>query len=721
MLAAIAEEHPVILVVDDLHLADDVSLAVLHLVMRRSRGQPIMVVLIARPGELPQSPQAERLRGAAVALGIREMEISPLTEEESLELLHLLIPSDQPRPGPGIRRALLGAAAGYPMVLELLVQDWQASGERSLALSVEAMTADPGSGGPAPAVYRDILDRITRSLDPTTRNVLNLASLLGQRLNDTTMFGLVDLSVGQTVSALAELVRRRVLRDGARGLEFVNELLRAAAYVGVPITLRRVLHGKITDRLMLEHERGSKDLGLEIAWHCIRAGRTHEATSHLLRGAGEAIRLGLPFGAERGLSTALPQLTEPARSEALMLLAEALQEQSKWNESLLYIDQVRSDQPSSSTDLALLLKTKAKHRLGILTPRELAELPQVLLTFIDSGVDEPSRIQAALVAASIVNATRNRTLTPFLLERMSSLSGDNLQLDEKSDLLLAKSMLFYNIRDFSSSLACIREAMSLLEERQAANSVLGMLHNGVGAIISRQGDYSGSLPSLRRSYEIGLRIGNDTIYLQAAANLSLCFERLGEYETAISWANLALGQAEDGYGLPWCLQASQSSLLSYAMLGRSNEAEQTIRQYCDRLARAPTPAVRQAWALYSADALRMLERPNEAMTEGHRAITDENGRLHSDFCVGPYARWVALIGVLQREVTQTHDKLDSLIHRLDDFDNLDQAEILNAKNWLCSRSSMISSHLVEDMFRRLETLPPAVTHQLRRIGMLDFC
>ena len=37
MLTTIAEEHPVILVVDDLHYADDVSLAVLHLVMRRAR------------------------------------------------------------------------------------------------------------------------------------------------------------------------------------------------------------------------------------------------------------------------------------------------------------------------------------------------------------------------------------------------------------------------------------------------------------------------------------------------------------------------------------------------------------------------------------------------------------------------------------------------------------------------------------------------------------
>ena len=62
LVVAIAEEHAVILVVDDLHLADDASLAVLHVLIRRAKDQPIMVVLAVRPGELGQSPQAARGR-----------------------------------------------------------------------------------------------------------------------------------------------------------------------------------------------------------------------------------------------------------------------------------------------------------------------------------------------------------------------------------------------------------------------------------------------------------------------------------------------------------------------------------------------------------------------------------------------------------------------------------------------------------------------------------
>jgi len=720
MVVAIAEEHPVILVVDDLHLADDVSLAVLHLVMRRARGQPIMVLLIARPGELPQSPQASKLRSVGGALGIQEMGLLPLSEEESLQVLQSLIPTDQPHPAPQVQRALLRAAVGYPMVLELLVQDWHQSGEKSLALSVDAMTADPGSEGPAPAVYRDILDRITRSLDPTTHNVLNLASLLGQRLNDLSMFGLVDLSVGQTMGAMAELVSRRVLRDGARGLEFVNEMVRAAAYVGVPVSLRRVLHGKLADRLMREHERGSGDLGLEIAWHCKRAGRTEEATPHLLRGARAAIHSGVPYAAERGLSTALPTLAEPEKSEALVLLAEALQEQCRWEESLLSLDQIREPQQSASSDFAFVLRTKARRRLGYLDQPSLTELPQVLLTFMESTADMRSKIKAAVEAASIVNTHRMRSLTPRLLDRVCSLSENGLELDDVAQLLLAKSMLLYNVKDFPASLSCIREAMDFFEGRGTPNSVLAMLQMGKGVMLAMQGDYAASLPALLQSYDISLRIGNDKIYLQAAGNLTLCLARLGEYQAAIHWAGLALAHVETRVHLSDYLPASQGALLAYAMLGQFSNAEEVIRKTEIVLGHA-SPGLAQAWSLYLADALRILGKDLEAEAEAIRATTGENKQLHLDFCAGPYARWVARTSYKNGDASGGHDNLDSLVHDLARYDAIDRAEVLNAKNWLCSRTGEVLSEPLAEMNRHLECLPSAVRDQLGRMGMLDFC
>ena len=271
LVSAVAEEHPLILVVDDHHLADDASLAVLHLIMRRSEREPLMVILVARPGEMGGSPQAIRLKASLPRLGASAVELPPLTESESDQLVGSLIPPEAPQPNSAVRRALVQAARGYPMVLELLCKDWQVHGERSLALALDAMTADPAPSGAPMEAYRQLHERIIESLDPVTRNVLNLSAILGHRLNDVTMYTLADLTVGQTMAGMSQLTTLRVLRDGGDGLEFINELIRAHAYVSVPSAARRVLHGNIADRLIEGERRGQE--GLEVAWHCIRSGR----------------------------------------------------------------------------------------------------------------------------------------------------------------------------------------------------------------------------------------------------------------------------------------------------------------------------------------------------------------------------------------------------------------------------------------------------------------
>src|SRR3954470_7588570 len=181
MLVSISEEHPIILVVDDLHLADDVSLAVLHLIIRRSQGISIMAIFLGRPGELSESSQAILLRESATALGIAEIEVSPLGSEESRQLLASLVEPPERQPGIAEQPSLLRAAAGYPMVLELLVQEWKRDGEQSLALAVDAMTAEVGVAETSKKTYRHILHRITRSLQSTTQSVLNIAAVLGPR------------------------------------------------------------------------------------------------------------------------------------------------------------------------------------------------------------------------------------------------------------------------------------------------------------------------------------------------------------------------------------------------------------------------------------------------------------------------------------------------------------------------------------------------------------
>jgi DNA-binding SARP family transcriptional activator/tetratricopeptide (TPR) repeat protein len=718
MLKAIADEHPVVLVVDDLHLADDASLAVLHLVMRRTRGQQVMILLIARPGELEGSPQAARLRESALAVGLQEIELSPLDEEESSTLLRSLIPLGQPEPHPSVRGALLRAASGFPMVLELVVQDWQTNGDKSLTLALDAMTTELGGPGVSQSVYRQVLDRIARTLDSATHNVLNMASILGRRLNDLDMYALADLRVGQVMAGLAELSKRRVLRDAGDDLEFVNELVRAAAYLGVPSPLRKSLHSHIADRLIQGQKAGSGQLGLEIAWHCIRAGRESEATPYLWRGAREALTRGAPQSAERALSSALPHLRGVDRQDALVLLAESLQEQSLWQESLETLGRISTEDSPRYAEIVEVLSLRAQRSLHYFQPRDLAPVPEKLLRFIRHSTDGSSMVRAAVEAASILNSLRQNTAAATLLASISALSSLVVEDDDKAQLLLAQAMLEYNLRDFEASEKTIHKALAIHEKEGAANSIGARLFTGIAVNLAIRGTYDAAVPWLEKAYFTAMRIGSDQFSQQAAGNLCLFHCRLGNYAEAVQWAERAFG-TQSTRALFELNALLQGNLVSLAMLGRASKVHQTVSEQAGLLAAEYDDCTSQSLDLFAADAFLILGNLHEATEHGRRATAGHNHVLFREAWVGPYARWTARVAIADAEGDRAIRILENLNETSSTFDAIDKAEVLAANAWVHNQIGRPSNTLLPLVEESLRGLPAAVSDQLRRMGMLE--
>jgi DNA-binding SARP family transcriptional activator len=714
LLTAIAEEHPVILVIDDLHLADDVSLAVLHLAMRRSRGQPLMVVLLALAGELSESSQAARLRESSVSLGIREVQVVPLSEAEGRQMLSTLIQADEPTPGIAEQRALLRAAAGYPMVLELLVQDWKVSGGHSLALALTAMTADFQSG-PAQPSYRQILDRITRSLDNTTHNVLNLASILGHRLNDLALYALVDLSSGQTMSAMSELVRRRVLRDSAQGLEFVNEFVRASAYAGVPGSLRRILHGNVADFLLLQKDSGNGDLDLEVAWHCIRSGRVHEAISHLLRGARRSVESGALHSAERALSTAIPNLQGKERSDAVLLLVEVLQEQGRWRESLALLEETATEH---SQEAKLVFSIQARYWSTGATPSETYDDLNHLLSIIETGSSLTLRIKAAKASASLTSALRDPQIASSLVESLGKIPTP-VAIDDLARLADSRAQLMYYAFQRGPCLKEITRISERLGDLELVNSTMASLHTGLGVLACSAGKYPEGKAEFLRAHNISARLGNDSVGASRAAQVALCCYRLGEYTEGIEWGSLAtraFSQVPFG-GYAEC-QTARSNGSCQALLGKERSALEAIDSFESRVPRSSPVWMKQAWRLHKADILFYLGKDSEALIAADAGVGDRDPTLHDMGFAGAFARWLAVMSKHTSREAKARVSVERLVQNLEKLDAIDQVEVLCAVLLLGCTSDRTTESVTNNIAERLDDLPLPITEQLLRLGAL---
>jgi DNA-binding SARP family transcriptional activator/tetratricopeptide (TPR) repeat protein len=716
LASAVAEEHPVILVIDDVHLADDASVAVLHLLMRRTQEQRIMVIMTAREAELGNSPHAARLMGSRESLALEAAELPPLTDEEMNELVSVLAATAGVEMPPAVRRALLKATAGIPMIAELLFDDWRAHGEESLALSIAAMTVDALGQGQRDFYHR-IFERTFRTLSNPGRAVLNLAAILGERLNDLTMYELVDLSLAQTLAGMAELEQHRILRDGGREMEFRNELLRGYAYLSVPSPLRRALHGLIADRLLAAEAKGDHVPGLTLAWHCFRAARPLEAEPYLLRGSREALRKGGTFEVELGLTSAMKGLTPGNVGEAKLILAEALQEQNRHLEALELI--------SSGDKSAIHLQPRrqileARSRAELVRSREEARFVLELLEELIRNVATLPEKLAVLDSTHLpLYVLSDYASASRLLRTTLDLEPNAVELEDRVRLArpLALSSWLVRKRDAIPALCC--RLKQIIEECRIAGladlsvysvaSVLGCLQLGLGR-------YEDALDNFGSAYKIANRLGNDPKMGSAATNVSLCLGRLGNYTEQLSWTERAAKHLS-GQAPEWIrLQAAYFRCLGFCMMGENRKALEAIEPFDSPPACGKAQWLQQSGAVMVADIFFAAGAPARAEEVAAEALGSLGFEPLGNGHTGIVARWIARIAPRLGASDHTLSVLDHLCDDLEGYDLIDQAEILCAREGLGRRLGRERPGCKELLAERLSQLPPPVEEQLRRLG-----
>jgi predicted ATPase len=148
LIDELCAESPAVLVVDDLHWADAVTVSVCHRLAHSVIQRPLLLVGAMRP--LPRRDDLRALRRAVGREGL--VRLGPLPPAAVAELVARNVGG---RPGPGLAR-LTADAAGNPLYLTELVDAL----DRAHRLTVAAGQADViGAGAPA-TLSEAIRDRI---------------------------------------------------------------------------------------------------------------------------------------------------------------------------------------------------------------------------------------------------------------------------------------------------------------------------------------------------------------------------------------------------------------------------------------------------------------------------------------------------------------------------------------------------------------------------------
>jgi DNA-binding CsgD family transcriptional regulator/tetratricopeptide (TPR) repeat protein len=233
---------PVVLVIEDLHWADDATLTLWRRLARSTNQLPLLLVGSCRP--VPQPPELERLRrelrehdGTVIDLaGLRAADVARLAQE---------------RLGfrPGLRLAEhLALAAGNPLYTRELLDALVRSGEvRTLSGSAELVTEEPREA--VVSLAQAIADRLD-FLSTEVRNTLRLAALLGPVFSVDDVSLVTALTPAALTGLLEEAITAGVLEPEGLRLRFRHGLLRQVLYETVPAPIRAALHQQVIQALI---------------------------------------------------------------------------------------------------------------------------------------------------------------------------------------------------------------------------------------------------------------------------------------------------------------------------------------------------------------------------------------------------------------------------------------------------------------------------------------
>jgi class 3 adenylate cyclase/tetratricopeptide (TPR) repeat protein len=298
-LEALAEQHPAVLVFEDLHWADDVLLDFLGYLLERATDVPLLVVATARPELLARRPGWGGGKPNSTIVSL-----APLGELDTARLVVALL--DQPVLPAGLQTALLARAGGNPLYVEEYVRMLADRG--FLRKFTGTWRLEQADQLPLPETVQGIIAARLDALTPEDKALLQDAAVLGQvgwlgalaALGDTQLFAVEE--------RLHTLERREFLRRerrsqvaGERQYAFRHVLVRDVAYQQLPRGARADRHRRAAEWLQGLSPDRAEDRAELLAHHWQAALQFARASGQDTAGLAERARVALRDAGDRAL------------------------------------------------------------------------------------------------------------------------------------------------------------------------------------------------------------------------------------------------------------------------------------------------------------------------------------------------------------------------------------------------------------------------------------
>lgn len=659
----LAADQPLLLIFEDLHLAD-VSLEAIQYVFRRRSSSRLLIAasyVPEPPGE--SGPLSKLLRTIRNDPRTLLVQLRPLTAAACHELAKGILGEDRVPGGAG--EALLVATGGNPFFVSELARSLSAPGRFEAFLEGGG---DSAASIAIPSSVQKLADDRIAGLSQSEQAFLTAAAVVGSVFTPDEIAQISGLG-DKTDQALESLIERDILSEDETTpgrLTFTSSLLRDASYRTLPQSRRRALHRGYAEFLEAKFARRLDRVAPALIRHFVAAGLLDRAAPHSLTAARGALAAGAFEDARRFARGVIEATQSPdwlgdvaVEAEARMLWARGADGVGDYAAATSMATEAASGfesiQDARGQAEALLLAAQSSHRAmhldeakviarqghDVATAHALVDLfprfSELLSQVQDSrasasrAVDTPllSGVLAATPSASgsgsgagmlVAEAEYLAAEEAFVGADEASRLSDRTGRDDASVKLIHLADLSLRIGRFQRGVEASTQAIDLVDPTDALTRVsLGVLHGTLLTKLGRpreavkEGEATASLASKSRDSV------PRAIELQVAAMRARALLGLGDLANARSIMESAGPNAVSLTG-----GSPPKILLTYADILTAQGDRDLSRQLIDvALQGAESTSDMSVVAQALESRARLLLRchlPDEAMVEARRGL-----------------------------------------------------------------------------------------------------
>jgi tetratricopeptide (TPR) repeat protein len=279
--------QPIVLLLDDLHWADESSLLMLQFLSRELQEMRVFVIATYRDLEIDREhPLTHTLAQLSRERGSERVHLGGLVRDDVGRFVQMTAGLVPP---PALVNAVYRETEGNPFFVSEVVRLLVANGE------MERAGADASWTPSIPQSVREVVGRRLGRLSEECNRILTVASIIGREFTLAALERLTDLSEDALLDVLEEALGARVVGEepgqDVGCFRFSHALIRETLYDGLTKTRRVRLHRQIAD--VLEDLYGAKrDLhAAELAYHFFEARDFDKAVDYARRAGDRAIAL----------------------------------------------------------------------------------------------------------------------------------------------------------------------------------------------------------------------------------------------------------------------------------------------------------------------------------------------------------------------------------------------------------------------------------------------